>query len=104
MCLRLDPGGPCASAPRRLKRLRLCSESGGQHPELFLQLERWHRLLRPGAPLLPRCLRVLHPQPLQAQGELPAGLQQRRVSSYSLREGSRRIPPGRIRTVCARAE
>lgn len=30
-----------------------CYETGGGHPELLLKLERWHSLLRLGAPLLP---------------------------------------------------
>lgn len=57
---------------------------GRGHPELLLQLEGRHRLLRPGASLLPRCVRVLRPQPKQTQGQLPAGLQHGRVSAHSL--------------------
>lgn len=55
--------------------------AGGGNTQLLLQLEGRHCLLRPGAPLLPGCLRVLYPEPQQAQGELPAGLQHRRVSA-----------------------
>lgn len=72
----------------------ICCETGSAHPELLFKLERWHCLLRLGAPLLPRCVRVLSPQPLQAQGKLPAGFQHRRVSSYSLYEEPRSISCG----------
>lgn len=65
--------------------------TGGGHPELLLQLEGRHCLLCLGAPLLPGRLRVLRPEPQQAQGELPAGLQHRRVSAHPFARGSRWI-------------
>lgn len=86
--------GSCVWAPGSLCFTWICSEPGGEHPELFLQLERWHSLLRLGAPLLPRRVWVFNPQPLQAQRKLPAGFQHRRVSSYSFCGGSGRSSPG----------
>ena len=48
--------------------------------ELLLQLERRDGLLRPGALLLPRCLRLQRPEPRAAAAELRAGLHHGRVS------------------------
>lgn len=79
----LGPSGSCIWAPGSSCLTWICSETGREHPELFLQLERWHSLLRLGAPLLPWRVWVFNPQPLQAQRKLPAGFQHCRVSSYS---------------------
>lgn len=62
------------------------NNSGSEHPKLLLKLEGRHSLLRLGAPLLPRCVRVLHPKSHQAQGKLWVGLQHRRVSRLPLYE------------------
>lgn len=79
----LGPSGSCIWALGSSCLTWICSETGREHPELFLQLERWHSLLRLGAPLLPWRVWVFNPQPLQAQRKLPAGFQHCRVSSYS---------------------
>lgn len=78
---RMGEAKPRPSGPGSLRSFVPCpSTSARGHPELLLQLEQRHGLLRPHPQVFPRRLRLCRAGPSKAQAQLHASLLDCRVS------------------------
>lgn len=89
-----SPGSVARGSPRRAPA---CPPAARGHPELLLQLEQRHGLLRPHPQVLPRRLRLRRAGPHRAPTQLHPGLLHSRVSRGRRRQRRRGL--GRLRPV-----